>query len=249
MKNTKSILFLVTVLIVSFLMSTNVYGVSSNQKKLAISKTAVVEKAKVPVMAIPQITRISQDLTPGYTLEVYGKFFGIKTFTTKFIVGGYNAIIKGWGNDFILLKFPDSPTLGKKIKSYIMKGNKIVSNQFEHKLMALAGELKPSSVLSNYNPLTQILLGAAWCGTNKQGMSLRFKKIKPIAMIKPVYSKVISITQGSSDLDYLKARLPIGLTEGTYLVELIQDGRVAAEPPLEFKVNNLLPLKKKIRIK
>jgi len=249
MKNIKSILFLVTVLIVSFLISTNAYGVSSDQKKLAISKTAVLEKAKVPVMAIPRITRISQDLTPGYTLEVYGKFFGIKTFTTKFIVGGYNAEIKGWGNDFILLKFPDSPTLGKKIKSYIMKGSKIVSNQFEHKLMANAGELKPKAVFIKYLPHTKIVFTAAWSGINNSGMSLRFRKVNPPAITKPKMGKVISISSGSGDYNDLMAILPTGLVAGTYMVDLIQNGRVASGPSLEFKIKSFILQKKKLKIK
>ena len=205
-------------------------------------------KAKIPTLIFPKIQMISQDLTPGWTLEVYGKHFGIQNSSTKFMVGGYDAEILGWQNDFILLKFPDSPTLGMKIKSYIMKGSKIISNQKEHTLMANSGNMIPASVFTNYGIHKNVALEAAWCGNDKTGMRLRFKKIKSLVPLKPVYAKVTSITV---DYDYslINVILPKGLKAGTYHVELIQDGRVASGPPVSFQVKKLIMMKEKLDMK
>ena len=236
------------VFVIGLVFSPNIFCAADDIKP--VQKTVIIPaKVKVPIIKTPHIYMISQDLTPGYTLEVTGKNMGVQTFTSKFIVGGYIAEILGWQNDFILLKFPDSPTLGKKIKSYIMKGSKIVSNQKEHTLQANAGNMIPKSVFTNYGFHKSVALEAAWCGTDKKGMSLRFKKLKSLAPLKPVYAKVISITTGSGDYDNINAILPTGLAAGTYLVDLIQDGRVASGPPVSFQVKKLMVMKEKLDIK
>jgi len=247
MKNKKLLMLIIISFFMCLMIASPVAGAPDNVKQ--VPKSVVIpQKVKFPVLKVPNIGMISQDLTPGYTLEVYGKNFGIKTLTTQFIVGGYNAEILGWQNDFILLKFPDSPTLGKKIKSYIKKGGKIVSNQFEHTMSAATGEMIPKFVFINYGSMKKVALTAVWAGTNPAGMSLRFKKIKSLVPVKPVYTKVISIN-GPGEAVNLNAILPSGLKAGIYLVDLIQDGRVASGPPVSFQVKKLIMMKEKLDIK
>ncbi len=248
MKNKKVLMLIVISFLMCVVFNSNVMGAADNVKK--IRKSVVIpEKVKVPVLKTHHIYMISQDLTPGYTLEVTGKNMGAQTFNSKFIVGGYIAEVLGWDKDFILLKFPDSPTLGKKIKSYIKRGNVIVSNEKEHTLSAVTGAMIPNSVFVKYNSITKIVFEAAWCGNNKDGMSLRFRKVTPPALIKPIYTKVMSITNGSGDFNNINAILPPSLGVGTYLVDLIQSGRVASGPPVQFKVKKLLLMKEKLNIK
>ncbi len=239
------------ILIVSFIMFfSSAYLINADVFKPGVSNNIKnLKKIKTPLIKMPYIKFISQDLTPGETIEVEGKNFGTKTLKTKFYVGSYLAEIIGWSDTFIKLKFPTSPTLGKNIKSYIKRGNTIVSNQKEHKLMALAYKIKPKNVLYKYNSSTTFVeLYAGWTGTNKSGMSLRFmsKSINP--KIKMYFSQVLSINSVSGGYS-LKANLPSGMKEGTYLVNLLQNGRVASEPSFEFKVVKLIPFKGKINIK
>ncbi len=241
MKKTR---FINVVVVIMFMLIS--VGLTGNNKKITPQTSIKLPgKSKVPVFKIPIINTISQDLIPGQTLEVYGKNFGIKTFETNFYVGSYKAEILAWQNDFILLKFPNSPTLGKKIKSFIKRGYTIVSNQKEHILMANCVYIKPKTLLYNFSGGTSFIeMSAGWSGNNKSGMSLRFKMKNNLSPAKPLYSPVLSITPGG-ETNIIKANLPNGLKVGTYLVELIQNGRVASTPPAELKIAKFTPVIKK----
>ncbi len=238
------------VLIVSFVMFfSSAYLINADVFKPGVSKNIKnLKKFKPPIMQMSYIKFISPDLTPGQTLEAEGKNFGVKTPQTKFYVGGYLADIIVWTDTFIKLKFPNSIILGKKIKSYIKRGNTIVSNQLEQKLLSSTFSIKPDKVLFNYKPsTTSIKLIASWTGLNKSGLFIRFRNKGSIN--NPAFTPVLSITNTGEE-NILVANLPSGLKQGIYLVDLMQNGRVASEPPaLKFKVLKFVPIKSKILIK
>ncbi len=245
---TRNIILIFTV-IVFIACSVGIFasGAADEKKAVPFSKVVPQIKPDVNILVSAKIGCFSPDFWSGQVLEVYGKNLGLMTSTKKFYIEGVVIPIKHWTDEFIRLEYPDSPTLGKKNKGYIKNGNIIISNQVECTLEAVVGGLKPDKVFVNYPAGTKIIVEAAFSGINKQGMSVRFRKKGGMVITKPFLSKVLSIVEGGETND-ITALVPEGLSGGTYLVDLIQNGRVASDYK-EFKVLSLIPIKKTLSIK
>lgn len=206
---------------------------SAEIKKIEKSKVISAQKPQNIYLLKPEIGMILQDVFAGQIIEVNGNHFGETQGTRKIFLGQKEGDVKTWFNNYIGLRFPASPVLGKKLPFYIKNGNVIISNTAYKTLYVFIMSATPNRILSNNLSAPVVEISATWCGTDKNNIKVRFDKkaimTLPVTRKKnSIYGKILSITPGGST-HTIKVKLPPSIPAGTYLVKITQNRRVVSQ--------------------